>query len=79
MIEGYVTVKEKAQEWGISERTLQAMCSQGRIEGAEKFGKAWAIPVSTKHPPDGRISTGKYINWRKKKKEEKEIKEIKKK
>ena len=66
MIEGYVTVKEKAEEWGVSERTLQAMCSQGRIEGAAKFGKSWAIPADANHPPDGRIITGKYINWRKK-------------
>ena len=67
MIDGYVTVKEKSKEWGISTRALQAMCSQGKVEGAIKFGNCWAIPVDTEHPPDGRIVTGKYINWRKNK------------
>ena len=66
MIDGYVTVKEKAEEWGIAERTLQALCAHGKVEGAAKFGNVWAIPVDTKHPPDGRVVSGKYINWRKK-------------
>ena len=51
MIDGYITVKEKAEEWGIAERTLQIMCSKGKIEGAIKFGSVWAIPISAKHPP----------------------------
>ena len=67
MLDGYVTVKEKAEEWGMSIRALQTLCSDGKIEGAVKFGTVWAIPVDAEHPLDKRIITGKYINWRKKK------------
>ena len=67
MIEGYKTVNELAAEWGVNPRTIQTMCNDGRIPNAKKFGKAWALPESTEQPVDGRIKTGKYKNWRRKK------------
>ena len=42
------------------------MCGDGRIEGAKKFGKAWAIPVTAEKPIDKRVISGRYKNWRKK-------------
>ena len=68
MIEGYNTIHEKAKQWEISERALQTMCLEGRIQGATKFGRSWAIPISAERPSDGRIISGKYVNWRKNKK-----------
>lgn len=68
MIEGYLTIREKSKQWNISERTLQAMCAEGKVQGATKFGRSWAIPNSAERPADGRILSGKYINWRKDKK-----------
>lgn len=44
------------------------MCSNGQIAGAAKLGKVWAIPLSSEKPPDGRVTTGEYKNWRTKKK-----------
>lgn len=41
------------------------MCSNGKIEGAVKLGKVWAIPENAEKPADGRITSGEYINWRK--------------
>lgn len=67
MIEGYRTVKETAEEWGVNPRTIQAMCNDGRIKNAVKFGKLWAVPVATERPDDKRIISGKYKDWRKKK------------
>lgn len=61
----YLTIKEVAQNWGISTRRVQKMCSDGLIPGVEKFGKSWAIPVDTEKPKDGRITTGEYVDWRK--------------
>ena len=29
------------------------------------MGKSWAIPVDAERPVDGRITTGEYINWKK--------------
>ncbi|MDD6587931.1 MAG: helix-turn-helix domain-containing protein [Anaerobutyricum hallii] len=62
----YCTAKEMSEKWGISDRRIRAMCSQGKIEGAFQLGRAWAIPKDAKRPADGRIKTGKYVDWRKK-------------
>mgnify|MGYP002626209372 CR=1 FL=1 len=67
MIEGYVTIKEMAEKWGVTRRRVQTLCSEGRIPGATRFGHEWAIPSDTERPTDGRVITGKYRNWRKKK------------
>ena len=66
MINGYKTVTEIAQEWELQPRTIQIMCSEGKIAGATKFGRAWAIPYDAIKPTDGRETTGQYRNWRKK-------------
>lgn len=65
MIEGYITVREAAEKWGLHVRSVQLMCSEGRIPGIVKFGRAWAIPISVEQPKDGRIRTGEYKDWRK--------------
>lgn len=62
----YCTTKEMSEKWGISERRIREMCSQGKIDGIFRLGRAWAIPESAKKPSDGRAKTGKYVNWRKK-------------
>lgn len=66
-MEGYMTIKQAAEVWGITTRRMQVLCAEGRIEGATKFGRDWAIPVEAEKPMDGRVTTGKYRNWRKKK------------
>jgi len=68
----YVTIKEIAERWGISTRRVQKMCADGMIPGVIKFGNAWAIPKDTEKPVDGRITTGQYVNWRKKNTAEKD-------
>lgn len=50
----YMTVRDAAQKWNISERQVQKYCSQGRIERAMKFGTSWGIPVGTDKPADPR-------------------------
>ncbi len=50
----YLTIKETALRWGVSIRTVNALCSQGRVEGAHKFGSAWAIPENAEKPDDPR-------------------------
>lgn len=66
MIEGYTTIKVIAEKWGITPRRIQILCSQGKIPGAVKFGRDWAIPSNTERPNDGRVTTGEYVNWRNK-------------
>lgn len=66
MIEGYVTVNDLSEKWGIQPRTIQIMCAEGKIKGATKFGRSWAIPEGVERPSDGREKSGEYKNWRKK-------------
>ena len=65
-MEDYVTIKEIAERWNLTTRMVQKMCAEGRIPGASKCGRDWAIPKDAERPPDGRITTGEYRDWRKK-------------
>ena len=47
-----LTVRQAAEKWGLSPRTVQQLCIQGRIPGAQKFGKSWAIPAHADRPED---------------------------
>ena len=49
----YVT----SEKWGISERRIQKLCEENRIDGTEKFGRAWMIPKDAEKPVDGRMKT----------------------
>lgn len=53
--------REKATEWGVSERTVNDMCKKGKIEGAVKSNGRWNIPDDAVKPADGRISSGRYV------------------
>mgnify|MGYP000847151156 FL=1 len=50
----YITVREAAEKWGVSERRINQYCAEGRIPGAERFGGAWAIPAGAEKPGDPR-------------------------
>ena len=65
MIDGYTTVQEISEKWGVTPRTVQIMCLEGKIEGVTKFGRSWAIPVNAVKPTDNGITSGEYKNWRK--------------
>lgn len=51
----YITAKEAAEEWGISQRRVQLLCEQRRVAGAVRLGRAWAIPKEADKPADARI------------------------
>lgn len=53
-MDGYITSKEAARKWGISDRRVQILCNEGRINGATKHGWSWAIPDSIDKPKDAR-------------------------
>ncbi len=50
----YITAKQAGTKWGISERRVQLLCEQGRIDGIQRLGKAWAIPKNAEKPIDKR-------------------------
>lgn len=57
----YITIQEAAEKWGITSRRIQVLCAEGRVKGAIKFGRQWAIPNGSDKPDDARIKSGKYI------------------
>lgn len=58
---GYLKIREAAEKWGISERRINELCLEGRLEGAVKFGNTWAIPDDLEKPDDARIKSEKYV------------------
>ena len=48
----YISVREAAQKWGISERRVQKLCGESRIDGIQKFGRSWMIPKTANKPID---------------------------
>jgi len=57
----YLSVTQTAEKWGISQRRIQTLCNEERIEGAVRIGHTWAIPEDAPKPTDARIKSGKYI------------------
>lgn len=57
MSEEYMTIKQTADKWGMSERWVRKLFSQGKIEGGVQFGCAWAIPKDAIRLADNRIKS----------------------
>lgn len=50
----YMSVKEAAALWSVSERWVQMLCDSKRIEGVLRFGRSWMIPKDAKKPENPR-------------------------
>ncbi len=50
----YMNVKSAAAKWGLTERRVRILCSEGRVDGVIRNGWAWNIPMGTSKPHDGR-------------------------
>lgn len=48
----YIAVKDVARKWNISERRVQKLCEENRIEGVMRFGRSWMIPKSAIKPEE---------------------------
>lgn len=46
----FITTKEAAVLWNVSERMVRLYCTEGRIPGAEPDGNGWLIPAGTPKP-----------------------------
>ena len=53
----FLTVKQASEKWGISDRRIRVLCSEGKIPGAYREGRRWKIPVDAKKPADGRYKS----------------------
>lgn len=50
----FISAPEAAKKWGISERRVQKLCEENRIQGIAKFSRMWLIPKDADKPVDGR-------------------------
>lgn len=53
----YMTVKQAAKKWGISDRRIRTLCAEGKISGVTREGRSWLIPTDARKPQDGRFKT----------------------
>ena len=51
----FLSTKEAAALWGISERRVLTLCTGDRIDGAMRVGKVWIIPEGLDKPKDARL------------------------
>ncbi|MCI6272460.1 MAG: DNA adenine methylase [Erysipelotrichaceae bacterium] len=50
----YISAKEAANKWGISQRRVNVLCSENRVEKAIMVGNIWIIPATAEKPVDAR-------------------------
>ena len=50
-----ISVKDAAERFNISERRVQKLCEEGRIEGAQMISGVWLIPEEAEKPTDARV------------------------
>ncbi len=53
----YMTAKQAAEKWGLSDRRIRILCAEGKIPGAFQEGRGWKIPVDAAKPADGRFKS----------------------
>ena len=54
----YISVKQASEQWGLSDRRVRVLCTQGKIEGVIKNGRSYLIPANSVKPADGRALRG---------------------
>lgn len=52
----YITAREAAEKWNISQRRVSILCSENRIPNVAMLGNMWIIPRDAKKPEDLRKS-----------------------
>ena len=58
----FLKIEEIAAKWGVSPRAVQLLCKEGKIAGAERFGRAWMIPEDAERPVDRRTKEGRTLD-----------------
>ena len=55
----YISAKDAAGKWGITQRRVEVLCLGGKVEGVERVGNMWLIPKIAEKPKDGRTKAAK--------------------
>lgn len=56
----YISAREAADKWGISQRRVAVLCAEKRIENATMVGNMWLIPATAEKPTDARST--RYVS-----------------
>lgn len=68
----YISAREAAGKWGISQRRVAVLCGEGRIAQAAMVGNMWLIPAGADKPtdarkacpaPDGMKKVRPFLKW----------------
>ena len=57
----YISVKQAAENWGISDRRVRTLCSEGKISGVIREGRSYRIPEEVEKPEDGRYKSAESL------------------
>lgn len=52
----FITAKQAAEKWNITDRQVRILCRSGKINGAKQAGRAWLIPANANKPLDERTT-----------------------
>jgi len=55
----FMSARQAAEKWNITDRQVQSLCSQDKIKGATRLGREWLIPKDAPRPLDGRTKAAK--------------------
>jgi len=59
IMNGFIKAEKIAARWNVSARQVQALCKEGLVDGAIKFGNSWAIPEDAEKPTrTGKLKPG---------------------
>ena len=47
---GFITVQDAAEKWGVTPRQVQILCKNGRVKGASRMSRIWIIPENAEKP-----------------------------
>jgi DNA adenine methylase len=67
----FISAKEAAEKWEISQRRVATLCAENRISGAMMVGNMWIIPSTSEKPVDlrtmrydkKRIELKPFVKW----------------
>ena len=55
----WITPKQAAEKWSISDRRIQYLCANGKINDILRVGRTWLIPKDALKPIDGRTKAAR--------------------
>ena len=53
----FMTAKQAAEKWGLTDRRVRVLCAEGKIPGAFQVGRGWKIPMDAVKPTDRRFKS----------------------